>query len=394
MNRLEKLRAKLAQLQGRMTTMLNENPDGLDDTLSSEYDQLEADFDATRADIEKEEKRVAKQQERETFMAQPQRAALVETGAITGEVVQDTNDTDYRSAFWAAQKRMPLTQQQSRALSVGVDAQGGYLVPEEFQTTIINKLTEKSYMRNLATVSVSTSTENIPIEGADVACAWLDEGEAYPVGDVGVGRVVMKAFKMGVTIKATRELLQDSFTSIEAYIAMKFSKSIIKTEEQAFVSGDGTKGARGFLLDATLGKTAAANNAITADEIIDLWGSLDEDYAGEAHWMMNRNTLVSIMKLKDGNGDYLVNKGLNGAPSTLLGRPIVINKNMPDIGSETKPIAFGDFSYYFIKDRKVMNMVRLDELYAATGHVGFQVDKRVDGKLVLPEAINYLQMAE
>ena len=304
-NQLEKLRAKLAQLQGRMTTMLNENPDGFDDTQSAEYDQLESDFDATRADIEKVEARIEKQAQREAFLGAPQKPAYGRE-VIPSENYQDggneggENEASYRSAFWAVQARHTLTPDQSRALSVGVADKGGYLVPEEFQTTIIEKLKEKSYMRNLATVSVSSSTENIPVEGADVACAWLDEGEAYPVGDVGIGRVVMKAWKMGVTIKATRELLQDSFTSIEAYIAMKFAKSVIKTEESAFVSGDGTKGAKGFLLDATLGVTTAANDAITADEIIDLWGSLDEDYAGESTWMMNRNTLVKLMKLKDG----------------------------------------------------------------------------------------------
>ena len=393
MNRLEKLRAKLAQLQGRMTTMLNENPDGLDDALSAEYDQLEADFDATRADIEQEEKRVEKQREREVFMAQPQRAALVETSvALQGEVVDDDKES-YRASFWAAQTRQPLTDAQTRALSTGTGDKGGYLVPEEFQTTIVEKLAEKSYIRNLATVSMSSSTTNIPVEGVDGANGWIDENGAYPESDPTLSQIVMKAYKTGRIIKVSEELLADSFTSIEAYIAGKFVKSTIKAEEEAFVVGDGVGKPTGFLLDATLGKTAAANNAITADEIIDLWGSLDEDYAGEAHWMMNRNTLVALMKLKDGNGDYLVNKGLNGAPSTLLGRPIVINKNMPDIGSETKPIAFGDFSYYFIKDRKVMEMKRLDEKYADYGQVGFRIDKRVDGKLVVDEAINYLQMA-
>ena len=393
MERLKQLRAKLAQLQGRMTTMLNENPDGLDDALSADYDQLEADFDATRADIEKEEKRVAKQQEREAFLAQPQRAALTTTGAIAGEIVEDDDKTEYRSAFWAAQTRQPLTDAQTRVLSSGVADKGGYLVPEEFQTTIVEKLAEKSYIRNLATVSMSSSTTNIPVEGVDGANGWIDENGAYPESDPSISQVIMKAYKTGRIIKVSEELLADSFTSIESYIAGKFVKSTVKAEESAFVAGDGVGKPKGFLLDATLGKTAASNAAITADEIIDLWGSLDEDYAGEAHWMMNRNTLVALMKLKDGNGDYLVNKGLNGAPSTLLGRPIVINKNMPDIGSATKPIAFGDFSYYFIKDRKVMEMKRLDEKYADYGQVGFRIDKRVDGKLVVSEAINYLQMA-
>jgi len=394
MNRLEKMRAKLAQLQSRMTTMLNENPDGLDDTLSAEYDQLEADFDAIRADIEQEEKRVAKRQERETFLAQNQRAPLV-TGESFGEKKGEDGDGEasYRSAFWAAQMRKPLTDQQTRSLNTGTGDKGGFLVPEVFETTIIEKLTEKSFIRSLATVSTSSSTTNIPVDGDDGANGWIEEGAAYPESDPTIAQVIMKAYKNGRIIKVSEEALQDSFTSIEAFIANKFAKSTTKAEELAFVTGDGVGKPKGFLLDATLGKTAASNNAITADEILDLWGSIDEDYAGEATWMMNRNTVLSLMKLKDGNGDYIINKGLQGEPKTLLGRPIVINKHMPDIGSAAKPIAFGDFSYYFIKDRKAMEMKRLDEKYADTGHVGFRIDKRVDGRLVISEAINYLQMA-
>ena len=388
----QQLRELLAQHDTAMRALLDANPEGLDDAQSQKYDDLEKAYDDTRAKLDQAVARDAKAQEREKFLATAQRAPLVAGIKNQDEQGDDKND-NYRNAFWTAQKREPLSSTQVRALSVGEAEKGGYLVPEEFQTTIINLLTEKSYMRPLATVSSSSSTSNIPVEGADIACGRLDEGEAYPVGDVGISRVIMKAWKMGVTIKVTRELLQDSFTSIEAYISMKFSKSVIKAEEKAIVLGDGIKGAKGFLLDAQLGKTSASTSAITSDEIIDLWGSLDEDYAANAVWKMNRNTLVMLMKLKDAQGDYLVNKGLGGAPSTLLGRPIVVNKYMPNVSASSKPISFGDMSYYFIKDRKMMNMLRLDELYAATGHVGFQIDKRVDGKLVLPEAVKVLQMA-
>ena len=390
MNRLEKLRAHLASLQSRMTTMLNENPEGLDETLSADYDTLEADFDATRADIEKTEKRMKKDGERATFLAQTQRAPLVE-GVVVADKEED--GASYRSAFWAAQMRQPLTDVQTRTLNSGVGSEGGYLVPEEFQTTIVEKLTEKSYIRTLATVSLSAATTNIPVEGIDGANGWIDEGGTYPVSDPSISQVIMKAHKTGRIILATDEMLRDGFTSVENYIAMKFAKSTTKAEEAAFVSGDGVGKPTGFLVDATLGTTAASNAAITSDEIINLWGSLDEDYAANGTFMMNRNTVLALMKLKDGNGDYIINKGLAGEPKTLLGRPIAINKNMPDIGSATKPIVFGDFSYYFIKDRKVMEMKRFDEKYGDTGHVGFRIDKRVDGKLVVPEAINYLQMA-
>lgn len=387
---LEQLRAFLAEVDGKMRAMLTNNPEGLDEAQGEEYDALEKDYDDTRAKIDAIVARQKKADERNAYLSQNQRAPLV--AGVSHQADGEKNEDEYRGAFWAAQTRKTLTPEQTRSLNAGTAGEGGYLVPESFQTEIIKKLTEKSYMRSLATVSTSSSIENIPIEGVDGANGWIDEEGTYPVSDPSVGQVIMKAYKTGRILKVTEELLQDSVSSIEAYVALKFTKSTIAAEEAAFVNGDGSGKPTGFLVSATLGKTAAATTAITADEIIDLWGSLDEDYAAEAVWKMNRNTLVKIMKLKDGSGDYLVNKGLNGAPSTLLGRPIVVNKHMPDIAASAKVISFGDMSYYFIKDRKAMSMKRMDELYAATGHVGFRVDKRVDGKLVVADAVKYLQM--
>ncbi len=388
---LEALRARMNQANAAMRAMLDANPNGLSEEQGKTYDDLEVEYDTAKREYDAAKARFEKAQERESFMGQHQRSPIV------GEIVRtehgDDKDNGYREAFWALQARRTLSPEQTRALSVGTVDKGGYLVPEEFQTTIIQKTTEKSYMRGLATVSVSRSIENLPVEGDDGVNSWIDETGTYAESDPTIGQVVMKAYKTGRIIKVTDELLSDSFTSIEAYIAMKFAKSTTKAEEAAFVNGDGTGKPTGFLVSATLGKTAASATAITADELIDLWGALDEDYAQNATWMMNRNTLIKIMKLKDTAGDYLVNKGLNGAPSTLLGRPIVINPHMPDIAIGTKPIAFGDFSYYFIKDRASMTMKRMDELYATTGHVGFRIDKRVDGKLVLAEAVQYLKMA-
>jgi len=388
----QQLRELLAQHDTAMRALLDANPEGLDDAQSQKYDDLEKAYDDTRAKLDQAVARDAKAQEREKFLATAQRAPLVAGIKNQDEQGDDKND-NYRNAFWTAQKREPLSSTQVRALSVGEAEKGGYLVPEEFQTTIINLLTEKSYMRPLATVSSSSSIENLPVEGDDGANGWISEGGAYPESDPTVGQQTMKAYKTGRILKVTEELLQDSISSIEAYIALKFTKSTIKAEELAFVSGDGVGKPTGFLISAQVGITAASASNVTSDEIIDLWGSLDEDYAANAVWKMNRNTLVMLMKLKDAQGDYIVNKGLNGAPNTLLGRPIVINKHMPDVAAGSKPISFGDMSYYFIKDRKAMSMKRLDEKYADTGHIGFRVDKRVDGKLVIPEAVKVLQMA-
>lgn len=388
---IEQLRQRMNKANAAMRAMLDSNPDGLNEEQSAQYDDLEKEFDETRAQLEKAVDRDAKSKEREAFMGQAQRAPMF--GGVSHQDESEGKEDNYRDAFWAVQTRKPLNDSQTRALNSGVAAEGGFLVPESFQTEIITKLTEKSYMRALATVSMSSSTDNIPVEGDDGVNSWIDENGEYAESDPTIGQAKMAAWKTGRIIKVTDELLNDSFTSIEGYISMKFAKSTTKAEELAFVSGDGVKKPTGFLVTAEVGKTAASATAITADEIIDLWGSLDEDYAANAVWKMNRNTLVRIMKLKDSNGDYLVNKGLNGAPSTLLGRPIVINKHMPDVAASAKAIAFGDMSYYFIKDRTVMNMKRLEEAYAKTGHIGFRIDKRVDGKLVLPEAVKVLQMA-
>ena len=390
---LVELRALLATLDGQMRSMLDANPNGLSETQAKEYDELDKRFDETQTQIDAAVIRAEKAEKRQSYMNAEQRAPLVGGSPGGTQPSGDEKSETYRSAFWKGQSRKPLSEAETRALNEGTADKGGYLVPTTFAETIITKLGEKSPMRALATVSISTSTENIPVEGDDGANGWIDETGAYPESDPTIGQVIMKAYKTGRIIKVTEELLQDSFSSIEAYIAMKFTKSTTKAEEAAFVSGDGVGKPTGFLVTAQVGKTAASATAFTADEIIDLWGSLDEDYAADATWKMNRNTLVKLMKLKDSNGDYLVNKGLNGAPSTLLARPIVLNKNMPDIAADATPISFGDMSYYFIKDRKSMSMKRMDELYATTGHVGFRIDKRVDGKLVLPEAVKVLKMA-
>ncbi|MDD5406006.1 MAG: phage major capsid protein [Sulfurovaceae bacterium] len=387
--RLEALRAQRTVKQDEMNALLNkasEEKRSLNDEESTRYDALDSEFDSISADM----KRVEKQIERERDLDQPQRKPLHNEGS------QEQRDEDaqlYQRAFWKAQKGEALTPDESRSLNIGTADKGGYLVPESFATTIIAKQTEKSYMRGIATVSASTSTENLPVEGDDGENGWIDEEGDYPESDPTIGKVQLAAWKTGRIVKVTEESLKDTAPAIEAYVSMKFAKSTTKAEEAAFVSGNGTKKPIGFLVTAQTGVTAASATAITSDEIIDLKYSLDEDYDQNAVWMMNRKTLKTIRKMKDANGDYLWSKGFGGEPDTLDGKPIVVNKHMPDIATGTAPIAYGDFSYYHIKDRLAMDLMKLDQLYAKTGHVGFRITKRVDGKLVLAEAVKKLVMA-
>ena len=137
--------------------------------------------------------------------------------------------------------------------------------------------------------------------------------------------------------------------------------------------------------------TAASATAITADELIDLFYSLKAPYRRNAAWVLNDSTIKAIRKLKDNQGQYLWQPSLTaGAPDLLLGKPVRTSAYMPAIAADAKTIAFGDFSYYWIADRQGRSFKRLNELYAATGQVGFLASQRVDGKLILPEAIKVL----
>lgn len=388
--KLAQLRALLASLDVQMRGILDgaDKEKGLSPEEATRYDSLEEEFESTKRNIE----RLEKAEKRALFMSEPT-SKSVTAGQEYGREDNNEDIDAQRSAFWSMARGKALSAEQARALTTTNDAKGGYLVPEIFADTIITKVKEKSYIRDLATVSISTHTEHTPVEGDDGANGWIDEEGEYPESDPTIGQVTLGAYKTGRIIKVTDESLQDTVPAIEGYVAMKFAKSTTKAEEEAFIKGDGVKKPTGLLVTAEVGKTTASATAITADEVLDLMASLDEDYEGNAYLMMNKKTRTALRKLKDAQGQYLWVQGFAGNPDTFDGKPIRINKYMPDIAANSNPIAYGDFSHYHIKDRKVMTLKRLDEAYAKTGHVGFRIDKRVDGKLVLPEAVKTLKMA-
>lgn len=142
-----------------------------------------------------------------------------------------------------------------------------------------------------------------------------------------------------------------------------------------------------------MGVTSTSTTAITLDEVMDLFYSLKSPYRKKAVFVMNDSTVKAIRKLKDSTGQYLWQPSVTaGEPDRILNRPVKTSAYVPAITTGNKVIAFGDFNYYWIADRQGRSFQRLNELYAATGQVGFKATQRVDGKLILPEAIKVLQM--
>ncbi|MFR3141175.1 MAG: phage major capsid protein [Lacrimispora saccharolytica] len=302
---------------------------------------------------------------------------------------------EYRQNFWNMMRSKTPMPTVMNALQIGTDSEGGYLVPDEYERTLVEALEEENVFRQLAKViRTSSGDRKIPVVATKGTASWIDEEGAYLESDDAFGQVSIGAYKVGTMIKVSEELLNDSVFDLEAYISREFARRIGAKEEEAFFTGDGSGKPLGVLAatgGAETGVTAASATAITADELIDLFYSLKAPYRRNAVWVLNDSTIKAIRKLKDNQGQYLWQPSLTaGAPDLLLGKPVRTSAYMPAIAADAKTVAFGDFSYYWIADRQGRSFKRLNELYAATGQVGFLASQRVDGKLILPEAIKVL----
>jgi len=277
----------------------------------------------------------------------------------------------------------------SNILQEGVDADGGYLVPEEYDRRLIDVLEEENIMRSLGTKITTSGQHKINIAATKPAASWIEEGGALTFGDATFSQIFLDAYKLHVAIKVTEELLYDSAFNLENYIVTQFGRALANAEEDAFLNGDG-KGKPLGLFAATGGGTVAGTltGAIKSDDMLDLVYALKRPYRRKASFVMNDQTLASLRKLKDNNGAYIWQPSYQaGEPDRLLGYAAHTSAYAP-----ADSIAFGDYSYYNIGDRGTRSFAELKELFAGNGMVGFVAKERVDGKLVLPEAVQILKL--
>lgn len=189
------------------------------------------------------------------------------------------------------------------------------------------------------------------------------------------------------------ELLQDSEVDLGSEILALASERIGVRLNQRTTLGSGTGQPQGFVTGATVGKTAASETAITYEELLDFFHSVGAPYRRRGGtWQFNDATLAALRKLKDGDGRYIFTTGTAGQPDQILGKPYVVNPDMADIASGTKPIAFGDFSTYRVRFVANPFVRRLEEAYATRRMVGFYVAQRADGRMTDAKAIKSFQM--
>ena len=299
----------------------------------------------------------------------------------------------YRTAFWNSIRNRNFYDVRND-LQVGTDAEGGYLVPDEFERKLVEALEEESIFRQMATViKTSNGDRKIPIVTSKGEAVWMDEEQQYSLSDDTFGQASLSAYKLGTAIKISEELLNDSVFDLPSYIAKEFARRIGAKEEEAFFVGDG-KGKPTGIFNATGGAedgTSTSTANITFDDVMELFYSLRSPYRKKAVWVLNDSTVKALRKLKDNTGNYIWSPSVQaGVPDTILNRPYKTSSYVPEIKAGNKCMAFGDFSYYWVADRQGRSFKRLNELFAMTGQVGFLASQRLDGKLILPEAIKTL----
>ena len=273
---------------------------------------------------------------------------------------------------------------------------GTNVVPVSFVRQLREHLIETSAVRQAgATVIVTTSGEDlrVPKTTNHGGAALVGEGSVIPTNAPTFGSVTLEAFKYGNLLQLSSEFVQDEAVNVIDYLARATGRELGNLSGEHFVTGDGDAKPRGVATAASEGTEAAAA-ALTGDDLIDLAHSVAIPYRRNASWMMNDSTLAYIRKLKSNDDQYLWQPGLrDGEPGRLLGRPVVIDPNLDDIGAGNTSVLYGDFSGYYIRDVGSVRFERSDEFAFNEDLVTFRALIRTDGDLVDEDAVKALNHA-
>lgn len=368
---------------------------------AQEFEARMAKVDGISVDIERREKLAALPYDR---------GILREADSHVAEQLEEravgVSSEEYRSAFIAGLRKgfVDLSVNEKRDLSVGTNSAGGFTVPTDLASQVYEYGRFQGAIQTLATTVSTTGGNplNIPTVSAYGTSGWTAEAVAFTESDPTFGQVALSAYKATHIAQVSEELLADSAVDVEGLLARVLGGNLYALQEAAFATGDGSSKPTGLTAASggtSAGKTAASASAITADELVDVFHSISPVYRSRPNcaWLANDSTIAAIRKLKTGvSGDntYLWSPGLMaGQPDMLLGKPIYAHPNMPTIAASAKVVEFGDMSAYYIRRAGGLEVQRLNELYAASGQVGFRAFVRVDGKLVDTAAVKHLAMA-
>jgi HK97 family phage major capsid protein len=402
MSKLIDLKNKRAGLVQEMRLLL--------DTAEKAGRDLNADeqskYTNLEADVEKFGKTITREEGLSQFENElrAQRDANYRPDADGGKSKKANATEGYRAAFSqflrAKGNASILDRQVFATLQTGVDSDGGFLVPEEFEANIQKLLYNLDPMRSAATVLSLSTDRHLPIQTGGATFQWIGENGSYPSVSPTVGRVTLTAHKLGGYVPVSEELLQDSGSNVEQFVTEVAAQSVADLENGAFTVGNGAAQPLGIFTTTSVGGVTVADltgavsatAAITGDNIIDTYHTLGRQYRDQASWVGSDTLIKLIRKIKDNDGQYIWQPGLiAGQPDRILNRPVFTSDFAPTPAVSTRSLAFGDLRRYYIADRLGMGMLRLNELGALNGQVYFRVTKRTDGRLTDGNAVVFFK---
>lgn len=297
-----------------------------------------------------------------------------------------------------------------KAMSGAVAADGGYLVDPQTADSIRSMLVSTSSLRAVANVvQVEATSFDVLIDRSEVGSGWATEsGAAAETATPTIERISIRLHELSAMPKASQRLLDDSAFDVEGWLAGKIATRFIRAEAAAFISGDGVDKPKGILLPGKVANAswtwgslgyvptgAAADFATTnaSDCIVNLVYALGADYRANGTFLMNSKTAGAVRKMKDADGRFMWGDSLQaGEPARLMGYPVLICEDMPDVAANSYPIAFGDFAAgYTVAERPDLRILR--DPFSAKPHVLFYASKRVGGDVTDYAAIKLLKVA-
>ena len=383
---ITELRQEATKIANQARAILDEN-----ENLSAEQN---AQFDKMLAD-------------RDAYTARADRMAQIEERASRGEeiatqIAEQTGEvrSEERVDAFAEFLRGNIDQRELRANGIAVDESGGFTTPESWATSIITAA--KSYgpmlngdLVNLLLTPTGNTINHPKNDDTSNKGALIAENTQVSEQDLVFANVDLGAFKYtSRMVRVSNELMKDSDANMQAYVSDRLGERLGRIANEHATVGTGVNQPEGILTGASLGKTAASATALTADELIDLFYSIDPAYRANFAYMMNDATIGGTRKLKNGDGQYMWQPSLTaGAPELFNGRPIVANNDMPLIGAGNKSVVAGDFKKFTVRMVQGLGIKRLDERYADYDQTAFVGFWRLDSAVLDSAAIKYLIQA-
>lgn len=295
----------------------------------------------------------------------------------------------YESQFWNA---MRGKQGSGEHLAHGAETSTGALtLAPNGQEKYMTAIREEGLFRGLATdLQVYDHSCNIKTVYSDDVAAWIPEGSAISIrnGMADFGDIALANHKLAVLVKLEEAMVSDPFFKLDDYLVRRLAKRFGRAEDNGFINGDGKDMPTGILAATGGADIGVSVTTLTFDNVVKLYFSVKPEYRRNGTWLMNDETALALRTLKDANGNYIWNHTNNA----ILGKKVCISEFMPGAENGSKPIAFGDFSYYWIVSRHPVCVRPLTEQFATEGYVGYLAYEFLDGKLVCPEAIKVMQM--